>query len=115
MINLQDTATFVVHGGAGGFERDIDGCNLAAEFARREHDQGKDAFAAAIAAVVALENDGRSNAGSGATLGLDGQTIEMDAAVMDSLGHLGSVACIRRVKNPGLVARDVAVSPHRIL
>ncbi len=115
MINLHETAAVVVHGGAGGFERDSDGCLAAAESARRELDQGADAFAAAIAAVAALEDDGRFNAGSGAILGLDGETMEMDAAVMDSTGRLGSVACIRRVKNPVLVARDVAASPHRML
>jgi beta-aspartyl-peptidase (threonine type) len=115
MINLHETAAIVVHGGAGGFERDSDGCRAAAELARRELDGGNDALAAAVAAVAALEDDGRFNAGSGAILGLDGDTIEMDAAVMDTLGRLGTVACIRRVKNPVLVARDVAASPHRML
>lgn len=115
MINLHETAAIVVHGGAGGFERDSDGCSNAASLARHELDHGNDALAAAVAAVVALEDDGRFNAGSGAILGLDGDTIEFDAAVMDTLGRLGAVACIRRVKNPVLVARDVAGSPHRML
>lgn len=115
MINLHETATIVVHGGVGSFERDSDGCASAADIARSELDRGGDALAAAVSAVAALEDDGRFNAGSGAILGLDGVTIEMDAAVMDSRGHLGSVACIRRVKNPVLVARDVAASPHRML
>lgn len=68
-----------------------------------------------VAAVAALEDDGRFNAGGGSIVRLDGVTIEMDAGVMDSRGRLGSVACIRRVKNPVLVARDVAASPHRML
>ncbi|QYF94192.1 isoaspartyl peptidase/L-asparaginase [Massilia sp. PAMC28688] len=115
MINLHETAAIIVHGGVGGFERDSDGCASAAGCARAELDRGNDALAAAIAAVVAMEDDGRFNAGSGAILGLDGETIEMDAAVMDSQGRLGAVACLRRVKNPVLVARDVAASPHRML
>lgn len=53
---------------------------------------------------------GSCDAGSGAILGLDGVTIEMDAAVMDTRGALGSAACLQRVKNPVLVARDVATS-----
>lgn len=115
MINLHETAAIVVHGGAGGFERDSDGCGAAASLARGVLGRGGDALAAAVRAVAALEDDGRFNAGSGAILGLDGDTIEMDAAVMDTLGRLGTVACIRRVKNPVLVARDVAASPHRML
>jgi L-asparaginase/beta-aspartyl-peptidase (threonine type) len=115
MINLHETATIIVHGGVGGFERDSDGCVSAADGARATLDQGADAFAAAITAVAAMEDDGRFNAGSGAILGLDGTTMELDAAVMDSRGRLGAVACVRRVKNPVLVARDIAASPHRML
>lgn len=67
---------------------------------------------AAIAAVVVLEDDGRFNAGTGGVLALDGETINMDACVMDSRGTLGAVSSIKYVKNPVLVARDVAKSPH---
>ncbi len=76
---------------------------------------GRDALAAASAAVVVMENDGRFNAGSGAILGLDGMTIEMDAGVMDTGGRLGAVACLQRVKNPVLVALAVADTPHWLL
>jgi L-asparaginase/beta-aspartyl-peptidase (threonine type) len=65
--------------------------------------------------VVALEDDGRFNAGSGAALGLDGETIEMDASIMDTRGRLGAVACVRGVKNPVLLARCVADTPHVLL
>ena len=115
MIQITPAACIAVHGGAGGDLSDSEGCLTAATVAQRQLAQGSDALAAAVAALVSMEDDGRFNAGSGAILGLDGQTIEMDAAVMDSLGRLGSVACIRRVKNPVLVARDVAASPHRML
>lgn len=103
----------VVHGGAGGSRADDEGCLSAAR--RGMADMGKGALAAATAAVVALEDDGRYNAGSGSVLCLDGATIEMDAAVMDSNGKLGAVACIQRVRNPVLVARAVADTPHWLL
>ena len=115
MIQITPAASIAVHGGAGGDLSDSDGCLHAATVAQRELAQGSDALSAAVAALVSMEDDGRFNAGRGAILGLDGHTIDMDAAVMDSLGRLGSVACIRRVKNPILVARDVAASPHRML
>ncbi|UGQ48656.1 isoaspartyl peptidase/L-asparaginase [Massilia endophytica] len=103
----------VVHGGAGGSRSEEDGCVSAARLGMDAMPQG--ALAAATAAVAALEDDGRYNAGSGSVLCLDGRTIEMDAAVMDSKGMLGAVACIQRVKNPVLVARAVAATPHWLL
>lgn len=115
MIDINPAASIVVHGGAGGCPQDSDGCRTAAARASDELARGADALGAAVAAVRSLEDDGCFNAGSGAILGLDGEIIEMDAAVMDTLGRLGAVACIRRVKNPVLVARDVAASPHRML
>jgi L-asparaginase/beta-aspartyl-peptidase (threonine type) len=62
-----------------------------------------------------MEDDERFNAGTGSNLRLDGQTIEMDAAVMNSQGRFGGVACIRRVKNPVLVVRKVLDTPHLLL
>jgi len=106
-------AIVVVHGGAGGSRADDDGCVNAAR--RGLSEMGKGALAAATAAVVGLEDDGRYNAGSGSVLCLDGTTVEMDAAVMDSSGKLGAVACIQRVRNPVLVARAVADTPHWLL
>ena len=105
----------LVHGGAGGDQRDEDGCGRAASAGMARLDEGGDALSAAVAAVVALEDDGRFNAGSGAVLCLDGQTIEMDASVMDTRGTLGAVACVQRVKNPVLVALAVANTPHWLL
>lgn len=96
----------VAHGGAGNDTRNTDGCIAAVEQAVRALDRGGDALAAALAATVHLENDVRFNAGSGAV------SAEMDAAVMDTRGQLGAVACLRDVKNPVLVARDVARSAH---
>lgn len=105
----------VVHGGAGAPLEDADGCEAAVRAGRRAAEEGADALQAAVAAVVVLEDDGRFNAGSGAIVGLDGTTIEFDAAVMDSNGRLGAVACLQRVKNPVLVAQAVSRSPHWLL
>nr|WP_315251552.1 isoaspartyl peptidase/L-asparaginase [uncultured Duganella sp.] len=110
-----DSTAIVVHGGAGAGEELSDGCRLAAQAAAQSLALGEPALAAAVAAVLVLENDQRFNAGSGSVLGLDGQTIEMDAAVMDTRGTLGAVAALRSVRNPILVALDVAKSPHLLL
>lgn len=105
----------LVHGGAGGSRPDEDGCVHAAESAMAALQRGEDALAAATAAVVTMEDDGRFNAGSGSVLCLDGLTVEMDAAVMDSRGRLGAVACLQGVKNPILVALAVSATPHWLL
>jgi len=112
---MQGSTAIVVHGGAGAGEELSDGCRRAAGIAADVLGRGEDALAAAIAAVVAMEDDERFNAGTGSALGLDGQTIEMDAALMDSRGQLAGVAALRSVKNPILVARDVAQTPHVLL
>lgn len=109
------TATIVVHGGAGAPTSLNDGCEAAAAAAAAKLRDGTDALDAAVEAVVVMENDGRFNAGSGAVLRLDGETIELDAGVMDSAGRLGAVAAVRRVRNPVLVARRVADTPHTLL
>lgn len=115
MSNTQQGLAIVVHGGAGAPSDDQDGCEQAAQRALARLREGGDALDAAVSAVVVMEDDGRFNAGSGAALGLDGATIEMDASVMDSRGRLGAVACVRDVKNPILLARSVAETPHCIL
>ena len=107
------TGTIVVHGGAGAPASLNGGCAAAAALARLR--DGADALDAAVEAVVGMENDGRFNAGSGSVMRLDGETVEMDAGVMDSTGRLGAIAAVRRVRNPVLVARCVAETPHTLL
>jgi len=70
---------------------------------------------AAVTGVVALEDDPHFNAGTGSYLRLDGKTIEMDAAVMDSEGHFGAVAAIQKVKNPVKVAYALLDTPYTVL
>ena len=109
------TGTIVVHGGAGAPASLNGGCAAAAAAALARLRDGADALDAAVEAVVVMENDGRFNAGSGSVMRLDGETVEMDAGVMDSTGRLGAIAAIRRVRNPVLVARCVVDTPHTLL
>ncbi|MFC0251832.1 isoaspartyl peptidase/L-asparaginase [Massilia consociata] len=115
MSNSQQAGAVVVHGGAGASCDHEDGCVQAARRALAQLEVNGDALDAAIVAVTTLEDDGRFNAGSGSTLGLDGETIEMDASIMDTRGRLGAVACVRDVKNPVKLARAVADTPHVML
>jgi beta-aspartyl-peptidase (threonine type) len=105
----------VVHGGAGSSRKYEDGCVRAAQRALEELALGGGALDAAVTAVMVLEDDGRFNAGSGSVLCLDGATVEMDASIMDTRGRLGAVACVQSVKNPVLLARAVADTPHWLL
>lgn len=104
----------MVHGGAGASSLHADGCVRAAHAAIAAMRAGE-AMDGVLAAVLAMEDDGRFNAGSGSVLGMDGMTAEMDAAVMDTRGRLGAVACLQGLKNPVRVARAVADTPHWLL
>ncbi len=106
----------VVHGGAGSPRTRMDGTDRAAVKALASLKSGASALEAALAAVVALEDDPRFNAGTGANIRLDGKTIQMDAACMEGQsGAFGAVAAIERVKNPVLVARKVMDTPHILI
>ncbi|MDA8163173.1 MAG: isoaspartyl peptidase/L-asparaginase [Desulfobacteraceae bacterium] len=102
----------VVHGGAGSSGELSEGCRAACEAAFRMLAAGNSALDAAVEAARLLEDDGRFNAGRGSVLRMDGETIEMDAAVADSTGKIGVVINIREVKNPVLVALAVTGTPH---
>ncbi|MEW6706336.1 MAG: isoaspartyl peptidase/L-asparaginase [Pseudomonadota bacterium] len=108
-------AMVVTHGGTDSKVEHCDGCQRAAVRALQKLDAGEDALEAAVAAVEVLEEDGRYGAGLGAPLGMDGKTLQMDAAVMDSRGRLGAVASIEQVVHPVRVARMVAHTPHCLL
>jgi L-asparaginase / beta-aspartyl-peptidase len=102
----------VVHGGVGSPLRWNDGCKKACTAAFERLKIGSSALDAVVEAARMLEDDGRFNAGSGSTLRLDGKTIEMDAGLMDSQGHLGIVISVRNVRNPILLARALMQTPH---
>lgn len=102
----------VVHGGAGSPGHFTDGCKKACKAAFRMLEAGGSSLDAVVEAVRILEDDGRFNAGRGSALRLDGKTIEMDAALMNSEGKLGMVIAIKRIRNPILAARAVLKTPH---
>jgi len=77
--------------------------------------QDRSPLDAAVAGTTSLEDAPTRNAGVGSSLRLDGQTVEMDAAVMTSDGRFGAVAALRRTRNPIRIARLVMDSPHRVL
>jgi beta-aspartyl-peptidase (threonine type) len=83
----------VVHGGAGAAQEYADGCDVAANAGLSVLRSGGEALDAVVRAVMALEDDGRFNAGTGAVVAPDGVTLERDASVMDTRGRLGAVAC----------------------
>lgn len=109
-----------VHGGAGTWEKDAHeparkGVLAAVEAAAEALRGGATALDAAVAAVVALEDDPIFNAGTGSTLNLQGD-VECDASVME--GHTrrgGAVAAVRGVRNPILLARDVLLRTDHVL
>jgi beta-aspartyl-peptidase (threonine type) len=115
LSNKVDGFAIVTHGGAGEPLALTDGCEKAARAGRAKFEETGDELDAAIAAVLVLEEDERFNAGTGAVLCLDGATIEMDASIMDTRGRLGAVACVRDVRNPILLARAIADTPHVLL
>ncbi|MFI5353446.1 MAG: isoaspartyl peptidase/L-asparaginase family protein [Candidatus Binatales bacterium] len=125
----------IVHGGAGTFAAGTDrparrrGMIAAAEAGAAILREGGSALDAAIAAVVALENDPLFNAGYGSMLNAD-RRIEMDAGLMvaepaarstartAAIGGIttGAVAAVSRVRNPILLARAVMEhTPHILM
>lgn len=112
---MHNAGAVVVHGGAGNSRSNEDGCEAAAQAGLAELEAGATALAAAVAAVRSLEEDGRFNAGRGALLGMDGETIEMSASVMDTCGALGAVAGVRDVRHPVELAEALTRTPHCLL
>ena len=115
MKRLQHKPIIAAHAGVGSPNAYSDGTQKAVREAFRVLKKTRSPLKAAIAGTVLLEDDPRFNAGTGANLRMDGQTIEMDSAVMDSDGICGAVACIQMVKNPVLVAELVARTPHLLM
>lgn len=102
----------LAHGGVGTPKTYGQGCRNACRAGSGMLEHGAHSLEAVVEAVRILEDDGRFNAGKGSVLRLDGRTVEMDAAVMDSDGRIGGVIAIRDVRNPVVVARRVVETPH---
>jgi L-asparaginase / beta-aspartyl-peptidase len=111
--------TIIVHGGAGANPADAgefrQGVRSAVLAGWRLLAAGASALDAVEAAVRALEDDPRYNAGRGSVLNRDG-AIEMDASIMegDRL-QCGAVAALAGVANPITVARRVLESRRHVL
>ncbi|MEZ4375303.1 MAG: isoaspartyl peptidase/L-asparaginase [Polyangiaceae bacterium] len=112
--------SILVHGGAGDVPVEkrpahAAGCAAAVDRARRLLESGASALDAAAEAVVALEDDPCFNAGTGASLNLDGAP-ELDASIMcgESL-RAGAVCALVGFKNPVLVARAALERGEHVL
>ncbi|ACL71652.1 peptidase T2 asparaginase 2 [Thioalkalivibrio sulfidiphilus HL-EbGr7] len=111
----------LVHGGAGRYpEADdragaLEGCEAAAREGWAVLRAGGSALDAVQAAVMALEDDPRFNAGSGSVLNAEGR-VEMDAAIMDgSTVRAGAVAAVTTLRNPVAAARRVLEEGRTVL
>ena len=110
----------IVHGGAGTiaperYSSAREGCREAVLAGWRALAGGGSALDAVEAAIVALENNPRFNAGTGAVLTADGRA-QLDAGIMDGRTlEVGAVAGVERIKNPIVLARRVLPSPHVLL
>jgi isoaspartyl peptidase/L-asparaginase-like protein (Ntn-hydrolase superfamily) len=105
----------VTHGGVGSPPEWSPDCQRASDAALAKVLATGSALEGAVAGTVILEDTPIFNAGTGANIRLDGQTIQMDAALMTSDGRFAAVAVIENVKNPILVVREVLDTPHRML
>src|SRR3989304_424923 len=101
----------VTHCGAGSTPGGADAASRAGRKGMAILRRDGSALDAVVAATVMLEDDPRTNAGTGSRMRLDG-TIQMDAAVMDSRRRAGAVAAGSDVRNPILVARKGMETPH---
>jgi beta-aspartyl-peptidase (threonine type) len=100
----------IVHGGAGadpasGREELRRGIRDAIAAGWAVLHQGGGALDAVEAAVCAMEDNPRFNAGQGSALTTDG-TVEMDASIMEGDGlKNGAVACVTAMRHPISLAR----------
>ncbi len=114
----------LVHGGAGVIRARLTPAIEAAvkaDLARalvaghRVLDVGGSALDAVAAAVVVLEDSPHFNAGKGSVFTHDGRH-ELDASIMDGASQrAGAVACVQRVPNPILLAREVMEHSGHVL
>jgi beta-aspartyl-peptidase (threonine type) len=78
-------------------------------------ERGGGALDAVVAVVSMMEDSGLYNAGRGATANRDG-VHELDASVMDGATlAAGAVACVRSVRNPVLLARELMKRSEHVL
>ena len=105
----------IAHGGVGSPIKHKEGTDAAAKEAFRIIKKTKSPLKSSVAGAVILEDDPRFDAGYGSYFRIDGKSIEMDAAVMDSDNHLAAIASIQKVRNPVKVAYALLDTPHTFL
>jgi L-asparaginase / beta-aspartyl-peptidase len=109
-----------LHGGAGASRKlEYDGVRkhmrCVLEKARAQLAAGACALDVAVSAVVDLENSGLYVAGLGASPNTAGE-YELDACVMDgATRRAGSIASVRNIVNPVLLARLVMERTHHVM
>jgi len=114
-----------IHGGAGVIPKDMaeerkqeyfDALEAALGLGRDALERGETALDTVEAVIRFLEDDPKFNAGKGAVYTHEG-THELDAAIMDGRTlECGSVAAVKSIKNPIVLARRVMErSPHVFL
>lgn len=116
MSHAAVSPVLVIHGGAGVIRRDMTpvrekavraALTQALQDGYAQLKAGKPALDAVAAAITVLEDEANFNAGKGAVFTHDGKN-ELDAAIMDgNTLSAGSVAGVRRIRNPILLARAV--------
>lgn len=123
MTSQENPFALVIHGGAGVIERDQlsadeeqairSDLDAALEAGRRILADGGSALDAVEAAVVALEESPRFNAGKGSVYNAEGRH-ELDASLMEGrTRRAGAVAGVETIRNPIRLARAVMEqSPH---
>lgn len=111
----------IIHGGIkefeniSGIERDIRDALKEIVTASRAILLAEGARAAVISAVTALEDCELFNSGTGSRIQADGE-IRMSASLMDGRrNHFSGVINIQNVRNPVLVAAELAGEKNRVL
>ncbi|MCB0358726.1 MAG: isoaspartyl peptidase/L-asparaginase [Bdellovibrionales bacterium] len=121
----EHTPIVLVHGGAGTLPRNQltedavqrmrAGLARALRAGQAVLLQNGSAVDAAAAAVVALEDEPKFNAGRGAVL-TAAETVEMDASIMcGNTRAAGAVACVRKIQNPVLAAKALLLAGGHVL
>lgn len=117
--------TLAIHGGAGTIRKEemtreqeqlyLQGLQEALDKGYAVLAGGGRAMDAVLAAVVSLEDNILFNAGKGSVFGKDGSQ-EMDAAIMNGDGlKAGSVAGVRNIRNPVLLAHAVMMHSSHVM
>lgn len=125
MTSTSQPFVLAIHGGAGVIERaqlsEADERAIRADLHTAVQSgqailaQGGSALDAVEAAVVALEESPRFNAGKGSVYNAQGRH-ELDASIMDgSCGRAGAVAGVETVRNPIRLARAVMEHSGHVL